>query len=155
LDLTLEHHRDLMRRGTVLVDERDAGMSPRVLFYLEHAIQDASVLRTGERRTISKRMLYVELDAAGETRHLHYAPYLDYRPLREDEPTVQTLLNRPESVWIAKDLEQKALGYAITHVVPEHLDEVGGRRQQWTGKARAAVKDRLTKEIGYWDHRAE
>src|SRR5262249_50889479 len=29
------------------------------------------------------------------------------------------------------------------------------RRLTWIDKARAAVKDRLTKEIGYWDHRAE
>ena len=81
LDLTLERHRDLLRRGTVLVDERDPGTTPRVLFYLEHAVQDASLLKSGERRTISKQMLYVELDAAGKARHLHYAPYLDYRPL--------------------------------------------------------------------------
>ena len=66
LDLTLERHRDLLRRGTVLVDERDPGTAPRVLFYLEHAIQDASSTRSGERRTISKQMLYVELDAAGQ-----------------------------------------------------------------------------------------
>ena len=62
LDLTLERHRDLLRRGTVLVDERDPGTMPRVLFYLEHAMQDASVLPNGDRRTISKQMLYVELD---------------------------------------------------------------------------------------------
>ena len=42
LDLTLERNRDLLRRGSVLVDERDASDTPRVLFYLEHAIQDAS-----------------------------------------------------------------------------------------------------------------
>ena len=41
IDLTLERHRDLLRRGTVLVDERDPGAEPRVLFYLEHGIQDA------------------------------------------------------------------------------------------------------------------
>jgi hypothetical protein len=29
------------------------------------------------------------------------------------------------------------------------------RRIAWIDKACAAVKDRLTKEIGYWDHRAE
>jgi SNF2 family DNA or RNA helicase len=155
LDLTLERHRDLLRRGTVLVDERDPGTTPRVLFYLEHAIQDASLTRAGERRTISKRMLYVELDAAGNARHLHYAPYLDYRPLRDDEPGVQAILDRPESRWITRELEQQALGHAIAHVVPEHLEEVRGRRLSWIEKARAAVKDRLTKEIGYWDHRAE
>ncbi len=155
LDLTLERHRDLLRRGTVLVDERDTGMSPRVLFYLEHAIQDASVTRTGERRTISKRMLYVELDATGTALHLNYAPYLDYRPLREDEPTAQAIMDRTESSWITRDLEKKAVGHAIAQVVPEHLQEVRGRRLAWIEKARAAVKDRLTKEIGYWDHRAE
>jgi superfamily II DNA or RNA helicase len=155
LDLTLERHRDLLRRGTVLVDERDLGTTPRVLFYLEHAVQDASLLKNGDRRTISKQMLYVELDAAGQARHLHYAPYLDHRPLRPDEPPVDALLARPESAWITRDLEQKALAHAIAAVVPEHLQEVRMRRSAWIEKARAAVKDRLTKEIGYWDHRAE
>lgn len=155
LDLTLERHRDLLRRGTVLVDERDPGTVPRVLFYLEHAIQDASLVKSGERRTISKQMLYVELDAAGGTRHLHYAPYLDYRPLKPGEIETDQLLARPECAWITRDLEQKALGHAIAHVVPGHLKEVRDRRLGWIEKTRGAVKDRLTKEIGYWDHRAE
>jgi len=155
LDLTLERNRDLLRRGTVLVDERDPGTTPRVLFYLEHSVQDASVLKNGDRRTISKQMLYVELDEAGNARHLHYAPYLDYRPMRDGEPGVDALFARPEFSWITRDLEQKALGHAIVEVVPEHLKEVRDRRRAWIEKARAAVKDRLTKEIGYWDHRAE
>ena len=155
LDLTLERHRDLLRRGTVLVDERDPGTAPRVLFYLEHALQDASSTRSGERRTISKQLLYVELDAAGQACHLHYAPYLDYRPLRPDELDVDRLLSHPACAWITRDLEQKAVAHAIAQVVPEHLQEVRGRRLGWIDKTRAAVKDRLTKEIGYWDHRAE
>ena len=65
IDLTLERNRDLLKRGTVLVDERDTGTQPRVLFYLEHAIQDAGLTRSGDRRTVSKRLLYVEQDAAG------------------------------------------------------------------------------------------
>ena len=155
LDISLERHRDLLRRGTVLVDERDSGTSPRVLFYLEHAIQDASLTKSGERRTISKQMLYVELDAEGKASHLHYAPYLDYRPLQAGELNIDALLARPESAWISRDLEQKALIHAIANVVPEHLKEVRGRRLVWIDKTKAAVKDRLTKEIGYWDHRAE
>jgi SNF2 family DNA or RNA helicase len=155
LDLTLDRHRDLLRRGTVLVDDRDPGTTPRVVFYLEHAVQDASLLKNGDRRTISKQMLYVEMDATGEARHIHYAPYLDYRPLRADEPGVDVLFSRPESAWITRDLEQKALARAIAEVVPEHLKEVRERRTGWIDKARAAVKDRLTKEIGYWDHRAQ
>ncbi len=155
LDITLERHRELLRRGTILVDQRDPGKAPRVLLYLEHAIQDASLARTGERRTISKQMLYVEMDAAGQARHLQYAPYLDYRPLQVNEPGAEAVLQRPEAAWISRDLEQKALGYAVAHVVPGHLHEVRTRRLEWIAKTRAAVKERLTKEIGYWDHRAE
>jgi hypothetical protein len=40
-------------------------------------------------------------------------------------------------------------------VVPEHLAEVRGRKLALISKTEAAVKDRLTKEITYWDHRAE
>jgi hypothetical protein len=155
LDLTLERHRDLLKRGTVLVDEQDPGMSPRVLFTLEHTIQDASLLPSGERRTISRRMLYVEMDAEGHARQLQYAPYLDYRPLGESEPSVADVLARPECAWITRVLEQRAQSHAIAEVVPEHIAEVRVRRLTWIEKTRAAVKDRLTKEITYWDHRAE
>ena len=155
LDLTLERHRDLLKRGAVLVDERDPGTSPRVLFFLEHSIQDGTKLASGEARTISRRMLFVEIDREGKARHLHYAPYLDYRPLAEGEPDAATLLGRPEAAWITRDLEQHVKNYAILHVVPEHLREVSDRRLAWIEKTRAAVKDRLTKEIAYWDHRAE
>lgn len=155
LDLTLERHRDLLRRGTVLVDERDLGTNPRVLFFLEHSIQDARTLPSGDRRSISKRMLYVEIDAANQKHHLAYAPYLDYRPLAADEPKVDDFFKCSEFAWITHDLEKKALSHAIADVVPDHLAEVRGRRLEWIGKTRAAVKDRLTKEISYWDHRAE
>ena len=155
IDLTLERNRDLLKRGTVLVDERDAGTSPRVLFYLEHAIQDAGITRAGERRVVSKRMLYVEMDSTGAVGNVQYAPYLDYRPLAADEPSGEVILDRAECQWISRDLERKAQGYAIANVVPEHLAEVRGRKLELVAKTVAAVKDRLTKEITYWDHRAE
>lgn len=155
IDLTLERHRDLLRRGTILVDERDVGTRPRLLFTLEHAIQDGAVTRGGERRIVSKRMLYVEIDETGTPRPLRHAPYLDFRPLKEGEPDTDTILARPECAWIGPDLEAKAVGYAIGTVVPEHLAEVKDRKLALLAKTEAAVKDRLTKEITYWDHRAE
>jgi len=155
IDLTLERHQDLLRRGAVLVDDRGAGTLPRVLFYIEHAVQDAGLTRSGDRRVVSKRMLYVELDPDGATRHVHYAPYLDYRPLAEGEPGVEAILGRPECSWIDREIEKKAQGYAIAHVVPEHLQEVRGRKLTLIAKTEVAVKDRLTKEITYWDHRSE
>ncbi len=155
IDLTLERHQDLLKRGAVLVDERDSGTEPRVLFFLDHEIQDASLTRSGARRVVSKRMLYVELDANGDTRDMQYAPYLDYRPLALGEPEVETILDRPECAWIDRSLEQKAQAHAIAHVVPQHLAEVRGAKTELLQKTEAAVKERLTKEITYWDHRAE
>ncbi|MBN2490021.1 MAG: DUF3883 domain-containing protein [Planctomycetes bacterium] len=154
IDLTLERHRDLLRRGAVLVDERDPGTRPRVLFYLEHAILDASLTRAGERRVVSKRILYLEIDSDGGVRHVHYAPYLDYRPLAAGEPTAAALLDRSECAWVGRELEQRAQAHAVTAVVPEHLAEVRAERLGRLAKTEAAVKDRLTKEITYWDHRA-
>ena len=155
IDLTLERHRELLKRGAVLVDDRDDGIAPRVLFYLEHAIQDAGLTRSGERRVISRRMLYVELEADGAARHLRYAPYLDYRPLAADDPGLDRILDRPECAWIDRDMEGKAQGYAIAKVVPDHLAEVRDARLTLITRTEAAVQDRLTKEIAYWDHRAE
>jgi len=155
IDLTLEQHRDLLKRGAILVDERDGGTEPRVLFFLEHAIQDASLLPSGERRTISRRMLFIEIDAHGRSRHLQYAPYLDYRPLAGDEPDAATLLARPELAWISRALEQRVIGDAVVQMVPEHVRDVRERRLALIEKTRAAVRERLTKEIAYWDHRAQ
>ncbi len=155
IDSTLKSHRDLLKQGATLVDDRDPGAEARVLFFLEHAIQDASLTRAGNRQVISKRMLYVELDAAGQTRHLDYAPYLDYRPLAADEPGHAAILARPECAWIGPDLEQTAQRYAIASVAREHLEEIRKVRQPLIDKTREAVQDRLTKEIAHWDHRAE
>ena len=155
LDITLERHQGLLQRGSILVDEADPGVDMRVLFTLEHAIRDSSRSPGGEGRVISRRMLYVEFDAEGNARHLHHAPYLDYRPLAADEPTATDILNRTEATWITRELERQALGEAIAHIVPEHLAEVRRSRMEWIDKTRAAVRERLTKEIAYWDHRAE
>ena len=93
--------------------------------------------------------------AAGESRHLQYAPYLDLRPLESSEPDVATILARPEAAWITRELEAKAQPHAIATIVPAHIADVRGRTIERIDKTEAAVKDRLTKEINYWDHRAE
>jgi hypothetical protein len=43
----------------------------------------------------------------------------------------------------------------VSQIVPEHLTQVRGDRLVLIAKTEAAVKERLTKEITYWDHRAE
>jgi superfamily II DNA or RNA helicase len=155
LDLVLEQNRNLLKQGAILVDDTDFGTDPGVLFYLEHSIQDGRLTKSGERRVVSKRLLYVHVDAAGTTRHVNYAPYLDYRPLAKGEPTVEELLSQPQCQWITKDIEQRAQAHAIEHVVPEHLGEVQAQKLELIAKTEAAVKARLSWAIGHWDHRAE
>ena len=96
IDLTLERHRDLLKRGAVLVDERDAGTRPRVLFYIEHTIQDASLTRSGDAGSFPSGCSTSSSTPTARRRHMHYAPYLDYRPLAEGEPGVEAILDRPE-----------------------------------------------------------
>ena len=130
--------------------------SPRVLFYLEHAIQDASLTALGRApRRLASGCSTSSSTPTAHARHLHYAPYLDYRPLADGEPDVDAILARPECAWITRELEQKAQGHAIAHVVPEHSPRSASRELALIDKTEAAVKDRLTKEITYWDHRAE
>ena len=160
IDLTLERYRGLLRRGAVLVDPADSGNEIRLLFYLEHAIQDSKVLPSGERsqmpgrgRVISRQMQFVEIDAQGRARSAGPAPFLDYQPLAEHERA--RLAPLLEAEWLKGDLESLALSYAVQHLVPMHFDEVRHQREEIVDRTMAAVKDRLTKEIVYWDHRAE
>jgi superfamily II DNA/RNA helicase len=153
IDLILERNRDLLKRGTVLVDPDDPGEAVRVLFYLEHTIQDGRTDKAGNRRAVSRQLQFVETDATGTTRNAGYAPYLDYRPATPEERT--SLDATLEShTWLKGDLESVVVGHAIANLVPIHLGEVRKRREDLVSRTMAAVKDRLTKEITYWDHRA-
>ena len=52
-------------------------------------------------------------------------------------------------------MRASAEAYATANVVPDHLEEIREARVSAINKTEAAVKDRLTKEISHWDHRAE
>ena len=112
----------------MLVDERDAGTRPRVLFYLEHAIQDAGLTRAGR----APRRLQADALRRDGRRRDDRATFTT-RPISttgrwpSDEPG-RSGDSRPARVRLDhRELEQKAQGYAIANVVPEHLAEVRGR----------------------------
>ncbi len=152
VDLILERYRNLLKKGTILVDEADESEDLRVLLYLEHAIQDARTDRGGNRHVVSKRLQFVEMTEDGSARAVGYAPYLDYRPVQPEEEAL--LSSTVSQGWLGSAVEARALDFAIEEAVPEHLDEVRLRTVARVDKTSAAVKDRLTKEINYWDHRA-
>lgn len=152
LDLTLERHAHLLDRGAVLVDDSPAEERPRVLLFLEHAIADGHEVPGGGRRVVSRRFEFVELFLDGGARTAGYAPYLDYRAATDAERNLLGgLVDEP---WPGADLDQLALDYAIEAAVPVHLAEVRQRTEVRVAKVRAAVQERLTKEIAHWDRRA-
>lgn len=152
LDVILERYRDLLKQGTVLLDESDPSNQIRALIMLEHSVQDARTDRLGNRRIISRRMQFLEIDPDGGVKSSGYAPYLDYRPLTTDELSLIESEIKPN--WIGPEFEGTVRGYAVTDLVPEHLREVRTQKETLVDKTLQAVKDRLTKEINYWDFRA-
>jgi superfamily II DNA or RNA helicase len=153
IDLILERDRSLLREGGILIDPQDPGESPRALFYLEHTIQNANMGDQGTRRAVSRQVRFVEISASGDFREAGYAPYLDYRPAEPDEQPLlaQVLADAPGS----DELEHRALSYAISHIVPAHFERIRQLNEARIKKIMAAVKERLTKEIAYWDRKAE
>jgi superfamily II DNA or RNA helicase len=147
IDLIARRHNGVLKQGAVLIDPHDPGEEPRALFYLEHALRDAS----DDPRVISRAVQFVEVTHDGQIRNAGSAPYLDYRAPNETElARIETLAsNLPQ-----QGAEQKARSYAISQLAPRHLDEVRERREDLIDKTLEAVHKRLTKEINYWDKRA-
>lgn len=152
IDLVLERYRDVLKKGTILVDPQDDGDQIRALFYLEHSIYEGRADESGRERVVSREMQFVEIYDDDYVRDVGYAPYLDYRPGSQDE--LEQLQSNLEADWLATDLESRVMTYAVEHLVPKHVDEVKRRREEWVQKTIEAVKKRLAKEINYWDHRA-
>ena len=79
------------------------------------------------------------LTEEGQPLHLQYAPYLDYRPLTSEEPDIAAILERPECGWITGDRESTAQEHAVTHVVPEHLQEIRSARLKLIAKTEERI----------------
>jgi len=152
VDLTLERYRPLLKQGAIFGADADESEEPRALVYVEHAIQNAREISDGQRQVVSKRLQFVEMTEDWEARVAGYAPYLDYRPLDDDEAE----LVRPfvEAEWLTSGVEEAGNDYAIRHAVPEHLQEVRAQTEARVDLTKEAVHRRLTHEIQHWDHRA-
>lgn len=144
-DLLLEQHGNLLRQGAVLVDPADEGDEPHLLFMLAHEI------KSGDNQVLSKRLQFVRVAPDGKASFAGWAPHLDLEPLAStDRALLADILDAP---WIRADQEQRALALAAATLVPEHVQEVSGRRVAYVDKVLAAVHERLTKEIAFWSDR--
>jgi len=152
VDVVLERFQPLLQQGSVLVDDSDESTAPRLLVYLEHAIRDGRTVHSGEPRVVSQRLQFVHLTEDGAALDGGPAPYLDCRPITQEERLlVDDAITAP---WLSEGVENRALGYAIATLVPEHLAEVKHRRLGEIDKVEREVRARLNREINHWDSRA-
>ncbi len=153
IDVTMERYSALLKKGTVFIDETSSDDEARLLFYVEDSIQDGTLLSNGAKRVVSKEMRFIELKENGAAASAGYAPYLDYRsPKPEELDAVRKYTNSQN--WLASEIEKKARGYAVSSLIPEYLEEVKSRREQRIIRIESQIKQRLVREINYWDVRA-
>ncbi|MFM8443176.1 MAG: DUF3883 domain-containing protein, partial [Methylococcus sp.] len=167
---TIEQYRNTLKQGTVLVDTADGGLTPKVLFIVDHAIKEGA----DPGKVLSRRLQFITLEPsphAGEGQgereiratQAGWAPHLDLRAIDPaDLALIPDILAAP---WLASpfppgvgsgvrvNLEQRALAEAARNLVPQHFNEVRERREQMVDKTLAAVHERLVKEINFWSDR--
>ena len=153
IDLMLRQSGNLLKQGTVFIDDMDYSTEPRMLFMIENNIHDARRLENGESRLIRRSLEFVELMKSGLAKKAGFAPYLDYRtPTEEERALAMEYVNQQE--WLSGNVEELATDYATETIVPELLRETRKQRIDRVNKTIKAVRERLTEEIQYWDRRA-
>ena len=146
-DLVLEAHRSKLKQGAVLVDPNDDSQEPKVLFMVNHTVRESD----SGTRAASRRLQFVAIDEHGKATHAGWAPHLDLQPVDDyDRKLVGDIL---QASWLTNNLEALALAHASNQLVPEHINEVKGRRERQADKVLAAVNERLIKEINHWTDR--
>ena len=150
--LVLDRHRDVLTQGAVLVDETDEGETLRALFHLESAVRDGRERRPGHPLVVSRRLQFVEIAADGKARNAGPAPYLDYRPIEDEERSA--IAACLEADWLSRGLEDLAMVHARAHLTPGHVEDARSRRLPEIDRVEAQVNARLKREIVFWDNRA-
>jgi hypothetical protein len=152
ISLIMERYGALLKQGAVLVNPADDGEEMRALFYLDHKVFDGRKDASGNKRVVSRRMQFVEIDEAGTVRDAGYAPYLDYEPVTPEQRSIVDEALKAD--WLRENLETAVMNFAVTTIVPGHVDEIRKRKDLLVKRTRDAVHERLTSEIIRLDNRA-
>ena len=153
VDLMRERFLGLLKQGTILLNPADLSQTPKLLFFIDHAVCEGLPNSLAGERTVSRKIHFVLMDPSGAAVSGGPAPYLDYDALPDAFlPKAQEILAQP---WLKKDLEQNAIHYALEYLVPSHYHEARTRRINLAEDRLKAVHARLTQEIQYWTHRYE
>ena len=147
ISIILERYGKAFSKGAVLVDPWDDGVEPGFLFVLDHTVQEGS-----SRQTLSRLVRFVKIDRSGRALDAAWAPHLDLRAITvEERKLVAAVL---QESWAGAGLEKRALSFAVGSIVPEHFAGVREKHERAIDRQLSAVRERLTKEIAWWDRRA-
>lgn len=154
VDQILDRYRDTLQRGTVLIDRTNRSVPTiRALVVVEHTILEGFTDDRDRRRVASRKLMTVMIDPAGAVEPAGSVPWLDL-----DVPDQNELAQahvRIDEAWGTIDVGTRAIAYVAEQIAPEHFSEVNVQRATHIEKTRREVVRRLTREIAYWDHRAE
>ncbi|MDA3947587.1 MAG: helicase-related protein, partial [Spirochaeta sp.] len=154
VDQILERYRELLRRGTILVDRREeTTTTTRALVVLEHSIREGFSTEKTPQRVASRQLVTVWIDPDGTVEPAGTVPWLDLDvPAEDEKDVVRTII---DDSWSSTNIESDAISYVAQRVAPEHFLDLETRRVEQVEKTRREVMSRLSKEIAFWDHRAE
>jgi superfamily II DNA or RNA helicase len=142
---------DTLSSGVTLVDETDLSDRVRVLVALEHAVSDGRI-ENGQRKVVSRRFQFVEIEQNGDISDPGPEPYLNYRPILEAE---HSLLSGISFEWTKSGIDDVAQNWATAHLASPHHAAVMEVVSAKVNRVKIAVRERLDSEIRYWDLKAE
>lgn len=148
-----DRHHDALRRGAILVDRADVAIDPYVICLIEHDVTDGRAGRDGQPQVISRRAQYVRTNRDGTITALTQSPIPNLEAVSDDELTAAKAVLNEE--WCrAVDLDTRVARHASVTVARDHADTVTARTLERVAKTERLVRERLTKEVNYWDQRA-
>ena len=153
MSVTTDRHGDALRHGAILVDRSDPALDPYVVCLLEHDIADARRGRDGQPRIVSRRAQYVRVDTDDTITALGGTPLPNLEPPTDTELAEARAIAKQD--WCTSaTLEAAVVNHASATLARQHAEDIIAGTNARIDKTTALVRDRLTREIAYWDGRA-
>ncbi len=155
IDLTLERHRDLLRRGQCSSTSVMPGTGRACCSISNTRSRTRASLARASAESYRSECFMLSSTPKGRLATCTTRPTSTTGRWPRANPACRRSSSGPSARGSTARSKRRPQGHAIAHVVPEHLKEVREGKLRLIAKTEVAVKDRLTKEITYWDHRAE
>lgn len=146
-DLILDKFGDVLKQGTIFIDDNDDSQNFRLLFCIEIKIID------GRNKILSKKLHFTEIAEGGEIITSNNAPYIDYKSPTDDERK-NILAAVQNKNFLKNNLENVATDFIMKNFALPQCREIAANKKISLDKIELEVRRRLNYEINYWDIQA-